>query len=74
MSNIVPAALEFQIGDFKTSINPVVIKGLNGLLLVDCGFDSFLPKLEDAMASESLSLGDVKKIIITHHDGDHMGR
>jgi glyoxylase-like metal-dependent hydrolase (beta-lactamase superfamily II) len=73
MSNLVQLPLEFQIGGFKTHLNPVAIKGLNGLLLVDCGNPGFLPKLEEAMAVEGLSPGDVRKILITHQDPDHIG-
>ncbi len=73
MSNLVLLPLEFQIGDFKTYLHPVAIKGLNGLMLVDCGNPGFLPKLEKAMAGEGMSPGDIKKILITHQDPDHVG-
>jgi glyoxylase-like metal-dependent hydrolase (beta-lactamase superfamily II) len=73
MSNLVLLPLEFQIGDFKTYLHPVAIKGLNGLLLVDCGNPGFLPKLEKAMAGAGISLGDIKRILITHQDPDHVG-
>ena len=73
MSNIVRLPLEFNTGDFVTHINPVAVKGPSGLLLIDCGFPGFVPKLEEAMAREGLRLGNVKKLLITHHDGDHMG-
>jgi glyoxylase-like metal-dependent hydrolase (beta-lactamase superfamily II) len=65
--------LEFNIGDFKTFLNPVVLKDHRGLVLVDCGNPGFLPKIEAAMKEAGLNMGDVKKIIITHHDGDHIG-
>ena len=73
MSNIVQLPMELQMGDFKTSFNAAVVKGKSGLLLIDCGLPGFLPKLEQAMADNGLSLSDVKKIVITHHDADHMG-
>ncbi len=73
MSNTVILPLGFEIGDFTAYLNPVAVKGVNGLMLVDCGFAGFLPKLEKAMAEEGLGLADVKKVFITHHDGDHMG-
>ena len=73
MSNTVILPLEFAAGDFKMHINPVAIRGAHGIMLVDCGFPGFLPKLEAAMAEKGMEMKDVKKILITHHDGDHMG-
>jgi glyoxylase-like metal-dependent hydrolase (beta-lactamase superfamily II) len=65
--------LEFSFGAFKSFLNPVVLKDQSGLILVDCGNPGFLPKLEEAMQAAGLNMADVKKIIITHHDGDHIG-
>ncbi len=73
MSNIVQLPMELQMGDLKINFNAAAVKGKSGLLLIDCGLPGFLPKLEQAMADNGLSLSDVKKIIITHHDADHMG-
>ena len=73
MSNIVQLSLDFNVGEFAADINPVAVKGQNGLLLIDCGFTGFLPRLEQAMAKEAISMDDVKKLLITHHDTDHMG-
>lgn len=65
--------LEFRIGDFVTALNTVVVREDYGLILIDCGNAGDLEKLEAAMEKEGLALVDVKKIIITHHDSDHIG-
>lgn len=73
MKQTVMLPLEAQFGDFKSYFNAAAIRFDGGVVLVDVGFPGFMQKLEDAMASEGLKLADVKKIIVTHHDGDHIG-
>ncbi len=65
--------LEFNFGDFKAFLNVTAIRFDGGLVLVDAGFPGFLQKIEETMDKAGLKLADVKKIIITHHDGDHIG-
>jgi glyoxylase-like metal-dependent hydrolase (beta-lactamase superfamily II) len=70
-TTIVP--LEASSGDLKSYYNTVVIRYNGGLVLVDAGNPGFLPKLEDTMSKAGLNPSDIKKVIITHHDGDHIG-
>lgn len=65
--------IEFKIGDFESAFNPAVVKGQDGLVLVDCGNPGDCDKLEQVLVENGLKLSDVKKIIMTHHDSDHMG-
>jgi glyoxylase-like metal-dependent hydrolase (beta-lactamase superfamily II) len=65
--------LETYFGDFKAYFNAAAVRGSDGLTLVDVGLPGFLPKLEETMEKEGLSPGDIKKVIITHCDGDHVG-
>ena len=65
--------LETYFGDFKAYFNAAAIRCDGGLVLVDTGLPGFLPKLEETMISEGLSPADIKKVIITHCDGDHVG-
>ncbi|SHI20672.1 Glyoxylase, beta-lactamase superfamily II [Sporobacter termitidis DSM 10068] len=65
--------LETQFGDFKAYFNAAAVRGDGGLVLVDTGLPGFLQKIEETMAKEGLQLSEVTKIIITHHDGDHIG-
>ncbi len=54
-------------------IHPAVMPEDDKLVLVDCGYPGFLPAIESALAAEDLSCGNISKIVITHHDHDHMG-
>jgi glyoxylase-like metal-dependent hydrolase (beta-lactamase superfamily II) len=65
--------LPADLGGFKTFFNAAAVRGDDGLVLVDVGFPGFLKTLEETMASAGLKLSDVKKVIITHCDGDHAG-
>lgn len=73
MKQTVMLPLEAQFGANKAYFNAAAVRYDGGVVLVDAGFPGYLQKLEAAMAKEGMSLGDVKKIIITHHDGDHIG-
>ena len=65
--------LETYFGDFKAYFNAAVIRSGGGLVLVDTGLPGFLPKLEETMANAGLNPADIKSVIITHCDGDHVG-
>ena len=65
--------MEFDFGNGKSAIHPVVIKGEKENILIDCGFPGFLPLIEKAAKDRGFSLADLTHIIITHHDHDHMG-
>lgn len=65
--------LEVKVENLKFCVCPVVLKDENGLYLIDCAFPHFLPVIEDAFQKRGLQMQDLKKIIITHHDHDHMG-
>jgi glyoxylase-like metal-dependent hydrolase (beta-lactamase superfamily II) len=65
--------LPADLGGFKVFFNAAAVRYDGGLVLVDVGFPGFLQILEETMASAGLKLADVKKIVITHCDGDHAG-
>jgi len=65
--------LPADMGGFTVYFNAAAIRYDGGLVLVDVGFPGYLPTLEKTMADAGLELSDVKKIIVTHCDGDHVG-
>ncbi len=65
--------LEVQFGNAKAFFNTAAVLSDCGVVLVDAGLPGFLQKLEEVMVTEGTALDSVKKIIITHHDGDHIG-
>lgn len=54
-------------------IYPVLLKGTESLVLVDCAFVGALPLLEEAIVAKGFSPQNITHIVITHQDHDHMG-
>lgn len=65
--------LPADMGGVTVYFNASAIRCDDGLVLVDVGFPGYLPTLEKTMADAGLKLSDVRKIIVTHCDGDHVG-
>lgn len=65
--------LEFDNGAPQLTIYPTVLQSDDEVILVDCGYPGYTDKIDVALAQHHLSLADITKIIITHHDYDHMG-
>lgn len=73
MENIIVLNIKFKFGDTEDVIHPVILKDDNELILVDCGYTGFLSVIEDAIKAENLDCNQLTKILVTHHDHDHMG-
>lgn len=73
MKNIFVLPITFHVDNTDLVIYPTVLKDDNELILIDCGYPDSLPKIENEMNKFELSLRQLTKIIITHHDHDHMG-
>ena len=65
--------LGYAFGDMELTIYPVLLQDDKELILVDCGYPEYLGKIEKKLQEMSLSLNSVTKLLITHHDHDHMG-
>lgn len=72
-NRIFPLPLEFKQGELAFLINPTVLQDETGVTLIDCGYPRFLPVIETALEKHGISLPEVKRILLTHHDHDHMG-
>lgn len=70
---VISLPLHFQFGGTEDTIYPTVLADEHDVILVDCGFLGFLPRIEDALRQEGLSCKDLTGVVITHHDHDHMG-
>ncbi len=66
-------SLKVDMPTFKTVIHPVVIHGGNELILCDAGYPRQTNDLEAALRLHGFSIGDLTRIIVTHHDHDHIG-
>lgn len=62
-----------EINFNSSSIFPAIISDEQEMVLIDCGYPGFLPLLKDAAEKEGLDFNKLTKVIITHHDFDHMG-
>jgi glyoxylase-like metal-dependent hydrolase (beta-lactamase superfamily II) len=70
---IIQLDLKFMYNEVEMTIYPTVIKDENEFILVDCGYSNMLPLLEKELNSKGISPELLTKVLITHHDDDHMG-
>lgn len=73
MTRVFAMPLLFRLGDMEILIHPTVLLDEGGFVMVDCGYPNFIPEIEDGLEKTGLSLDGLRKIVITHHDHDHMG-
>ncbi|MGJ3196029.1 MBL fold metallo-hydrolase [Peribacillus frigoritolerans] len=65
--------IEFEFNGQKNHINPSLIISKNELTLVDTGYPNFLPFIENEISKNGYDMKNLKNIIITHYDIDHIG-
>ena len=65
--------ISFDFGGTKDNIHPVVLLDNNETILIDCGYIGFLPNIETELLKNGISPESLTKVLITHHDHDHMG-
>ena len=73
MNQIIMLDINFQYQNETRTFHPVLLLSANDVVLVDCGYPGFLPLLEGEMKSKGINPGSLTKVLITHHDDDHMG-
>ncbi|MBF4692416.1 MBL fold metallo-hydrolase [Fusibacter ferrireducens] len=73
MEKLIILDLKFKFGEIEDVIHPVVVKGDDSMILIDCGYTGFLEKLEAEMNLKGLKCDDLTHVLITHQDHDHMG-
>ncbi|MGE8207026.1 MBL fold metallo-hydrolase [Heyndrickxia sp. NPDC080065] len=70
---IIQLDLKFMYNESEMVIHPTIIKDENEIILVDCGYPGMLPILEAELKSKGILPESLTKVLITHHDDDHMG-
>lgn len=65
--------LNFEFNGNKDAIYPVLLTDDKEMVLIDCGYPNFLALIEECAAKNNIDISNLTKIIITHHDFDHMG-
>jgi glyoxylase-like metal-dependent hydrolase (beta-lactamase superfamily II) len=73
VENIVVLGIKFNFGEVQDVIHPVILQDDKNMVLVDCGYTGFLPKIEQAMKDVNLDCNQLTHVVITHQDHDHMG-
>ncbi|MCR1897961.1 MBL fold metallo-hydrolase [Irregularibacter muris] len=73
MKEIVMLDIKFEYKNEIQTIHPVLLIDNNDIILVDCGYPNFLSLLEVEMKAKGINPSSLTKVLITHHDDDHMG-
>lgn len=73
MTTIRPLRFDASYGDLALTVHPVAVSLPDGVALVDVGPPGAVPALEGAIERAGLTLDDVRVVVLTHHDGDHVG-
>ncbi|MEC0208025.1 MBL fold metallo-hydrolase [Paenibacillus ehimensis] len=66
-------AIETNFRGMPEVLHPVLIWDDQEAVLIDAGIPYRLPVFEEAMAQAGIRFDKLKKIILTHHDLDHIG-
>ncbi len=73
MSKLTTLEIKFNIQGVDHTIFPVILRDENQVILIDCGYPNFLHLIKTEAQSKGVDMSKLTKIIITHHDFDHMG-
>lgn len=73
MATVTTLPLEYDFPGGPVLLHPVLVADEREMVLIDCGYPDSLPLLQRAAAERGLDLPRLTRIIITHHDYDHMG-
>jgi glyoxylase-like metal-dependent hydrolase (beta-lactamase superfamily II) len=73
MKKVITLPLTISMGGKTNIIFPTLLVDESNLILVDCGYSSTVPLLEEALNKEGYSIHNLTGLVITHHDHDHMG-
>lgn len=73
MSTLEVLELKYFYNDSVNSIFPVILRDDKEMILIDCGYPNSLELIEKAAKENNVDISNLTKVIITHHDYDHMG-
>lgn len=73
MERVFALDLQFHYKGLEFVVHPAAVQDESGLILADCGYPGQLFQLERQLELAGTSFHRVTKILITHHDHDHMG-
>ena len=73
MNRLTVLEIKFDFNGSSNVIYPVVLSDEREVVLIDCGYPKFLPLIKADAEANGIDISKLTKIIITHHDFDHMG-
>lgn len=73
MNNIRLLDIDFEHNGQRQVITPTILQDEQDTILIDCGYPNFEAYLEAAANRFDVTLASLTKLIVTHHDIDHMG-
>jgi len=73
MNKLIVLEIKSAFGGRITTINPVIWCEENEMILVDTGYPGQTDIFRDEAANKGIDLSRLTKIVITHHDVDHIG-
>lgn len=73
MNKVTVLEIKFDFASDTNVIFPVILSDESEAILIDCGYPNFLPLIKNAAKENGIDISKLTKIIITHHDFDHMG-
>jgi len=65
--------IDHTFGLQTETIHPVLLRDEQDLILIDCAYSHYLPQLKTAAEAKGIDFDTLTKVIITHHDHDHIG-
>jgi glyoxylase-like metal-dependent hydrolase (beta-lactamase superfamily II) len=71
--NIKVLTLDVDMFGTQSKIHPTLIWDVTGATLVDAGFPGQFEQLVQAVALAGVSFTEIRRVIITHQDWDHIG-
>jgi glyoxylase-like metal-dependent hydrolase (beta-lactamase superfamily II) len=73
MNNYHLLEIEFDYNGQTQIITPILLRDERDIILIDCGYPDFKSLLEEACIRNDVKLDSITKLIVTHHDMDHIG-
>lgn len=66
--------IDVSVGDWKSVLNlSLIVDPVHGSVLVDTAIPNKAEAIGEALKEAGLTLGDVRHVVITHQDVDHIG-
>jgi glyoxylase-like metal-dependent hydrolase (beta-lactamase superfamily II) len=73
MNKIAILKIDMEVSGILSTLHPVIVSDDQEMVLFDCGHKGAIDQLNDKAFSAGFDLNRLSKVIITHHDHDHMG-